>query len=68
MQQGLKIELQHNDHSRAFTRQWAQEFVKRAAGGLPHQPYRPAMTREQADALMGIDEQRRAERDQRGLR
>ncbi|MCA8910490.1 MAG: flavodoxin domain-containing protein [Planctomycetes bacterium] len=67
VQQGLKIELQHNDHSRAFTRQWAGDFVKRAAGASPHQPYRPAMTREQADAVMGISEDDRDDKNRRGL-
>ena len=67
VQQGLKIELQHNDHSRAFTRQWAEQFVKCAAGAMPHQPYRPAMTREQADAVMGISESDRGYRNRRGL-
>lgn len=54
MQQGLKIELKHNDHSQDFTRQWAADFVRRARGELAVQAYRPAMTLEQADAVMGI--------------
>jgi flavodoxin I len=54
VQQGLKIELKHNDHSRAFTRSWAADFVRRTRGELAMQAYRPAMTREQADAVMGI--------------
>lgn len=67
MQQGLKIELKHNEHSRVFTRQWARDFVLRARGELPPQPYRPAMTREQADAVMGIGADERARREKRGL-
>jgi flavodoxin I len=53
VQKGLKIELKHNDHSRAFTRQWGAEFVKRAKGQLAPQPHRPAMTLAEADAVMG---------------
>ena len=68
VQQGLKIELKHNDHSRVFTRQWGADFVARATGKLPHQAYRPAMTREEADAIMDISEDAREERDRRGLR
>ncbi|MCB9932913.1 MAG: flavodoxin domain-containing protein [Planctomycetes bacterium] len=67
VQQGLKIELKHNQHSRVFTRQWARDFVLRARGELPPQPYRPAMTREQADAVMGIGTDERGQRDRRGL-
>lgn len=54
VQQGLKIELKHNDHSREFTRQWGIDFVRRARGELPWQPNRPAMTPAEADAVMGI--------------
>lgn len=68
VQQGLKIELKHNDHSRAFTRQWGADFVRRALGELPPQPHRPAMTREQADSVMGIGEQERSDRRNRGLK
>ena len=67
VQQGLKLELGHNDSSRVFTRQWAQDFVSRARNELPHQPYRPAMTRQQADAVMGIGPAARETRDKRGL-
>jgi flavodoxin I len=54
IQQGLKIELKHNDHSRAYTRRWAADFVRRARGELEIQPHRPAMSLDQADAVMGI--------------
>jgi flavodoxin I len=67
LQQGLKIELKHNEDSRLFTRQWAHDFVLRARGELPAQPYRPAMTREQADAVMGIGAGEREGREKRGL-
>jgi flavodoxin I len=53
VQKGLKIELKHNDHSRAFTRRWGADFVRRARGELPVEPFRPAMTLEEADAVMG---------------
>ena len=53
VQKGLKIELKHNDTSRAFTRQWGADFVRRATGELPPQAYRPAMTLAEADAVMG---------------
>jgi flavodoxin I len=53
VQKGLKIELKHNDYSRAFTRQWGADFIRRARGELPFEAFRPAMTREEADAVMG---------------
>ena len=68
MQLGLKIELRHNDHSRAFTRQWGADFVRRATGELLPQANRPSMSREQADAVMGILPNERRARQQRGLR
>ncbi|MBE7491812.1 MAG: flavodoxin domain-containing protein [Planctomycetes bacterium] len=67
VQQGLKIELAHNGHSRAFTRRWAQQFVARVAGRLEPQAYRPAMTRADADAVMGITPAQRRARDNAGL-
>jgi len=54
MQQGLKIELKHNDHSREYTRRWGADFVRRARGELELERHRPAMTLAQADAVMGI--------------
>ncbi|MEZ5991164.1 MAG: flavodoxin domain-containing protein [Planctomycetota bacterium] len=68
MQQGLKVELSHNDHSRLFTRQWAHDFVLRARGELSPQPYRPAMTREQADAIKGVSVADRERRNRSGLK
>lgn len=68
MQQGLKIELAHNDQSRPLTRQWGSDFVRRARGELEPQPHRPAMTREQADAIMGVTPEARDDRNTRGLR
>ncbi|MCA8917967.1 MAG: flavodoxin domain-containing protein [Planctomycetes bacterium] len=68
VQRGLKIELTHNDHSRVFTRQWAHDFVLRAKGEMPPQPHRPAMTREQADAIKGVSLADRERRNQSGLR
>lgn len=67
MQPGLKIELRHTAQSRLFTREWGRDFVRRARGELPPVEYRPAMTREQVDAVMGITPEERARRETRGL-
>lgn len=67
VQRGLKIELAHNDHSRAFTRQWALDFLSRVQGRLETQPYRPAMGKADVDAVMGISAQERKRRDNAGL-
>lgn len=68
VQQGLKVELAHNEHSRVFTRQWAHDFVLRAKGERPWQSHRPAMTREQADAIKGVSPADRERRNQSGLK
>jgi flavodoxin I len=67
IQKGLKIELKHNDHSRLAARQWAHDFVRRARGELPVQAYRPAMTRDEVDSLMGVTAAERARRGRQGL-
>lgn len=67
VQRGLKIELAHNDHSRRFTRQWAQDFVARVRGELEPQPNRPAMGKADVDEVMGISAQERKRRDNAGL-
>lgn len=67
VQRGLKIELAHNQHSRRFTRQWALDFVARVKGELEPQPHRPAMTKADVDAVMGISVQERQRRDNAGL-
>ncbi len=66
-QRGLKIELAHTEHSRAFTAKWAQDFVARLRNQLPLQPYRPAMTKPEVDAVMGISADERKRRDNAGL-
>lgn len=67
VQRGLKIELAHNDISRKFTRLWAQDFVARVKCELAPQPHRPAMTKADVDAVMGISVQERQRRDNAGL-
>lgn len=67
VQKGLKIELKHNEHSRLFTRQWAQDFVKRARGELEPQAHRPTMTHDEVDAVMGVSSEERVRRGGRGL-
>lgn len=67
VQKGLKIELRHTESSRLFTRQWARDFVQRARGELPDQPARPAMTRDEVDAIMGISREERIRRGEKGL-
>jgi len=67
IQRGLKIELAHNENSRAFTRAWARDFVRRLRGQLPAQPHRPAMGKAEVDAVMGISAEGRIRRDNAGL-
>lgn len=67
VQRGLKIELAHNEHSLAFTKQWAADFVRRVRAELPPQPHRPAMAKADVDAAMGISTEERARRDNAGL-
>lgn len=67
VQQGLKVELAHNEHSRSFSRRWAREFVSRARGERPAEPYRPAMTLEDSDRVKGVSGGERDRRDDRGL-
>ena len=67
VQKGLKIELQHNESSRLFTRQWAGDFVRRVRGELTPEATRPTMTRKEADAAKGISTAQRSERGNRGL-
>jgi flavodoxin I len=67
VQRGLKIELSHNEHSRAFTEQWAADFVHRVRAELPVQPHRPPMTKTDVDTVMGISGEERARRDNAGL-
>ncbi len=65
LQRGLLIELSHNEHSRAATRAWAQQFVARLRGELAPQPHLPRMTRAEVDAVMGVVD--RDARETRGL-
>ncbi len=67
VQRGLKIELAHNQHSRAATSQWALDFLARITGEKSLQPYRPAMTTADVDQVMGISPQERSRRDNAGL-
>lgn len=68
LQRGLKIELQHTDASRAFTRAWARDFALRLRGELPHQPHLPRPMHADVDAVMGISPAERAARNAGGLR
>ncbi|MBX3475637.1 MAG: flavodoxin domain-containing protein [Planctomycetes bacterium] len=67
VQRGLKIELAHNESSRAFTAQWARHFVARLRGELEWQPWRPAMGKAEVDAVMGVSPEERQRRDNAGL-
>ncbi len=55
MQQGVKVELEHNEHSLAFCKKWGHDFVKRINGEMPKQPHIPRMTHDDADRVKGID-------------
>ncbi len=55
MQQGVKVELEHNEHSLNFCRKWGHDFAKRVSGEMPKQPYIPRMTHDDADRVKGID-------------
>lgn len=55
MQQGVKVELEHNEHSLNFCKKWGHDFVKRINGEMPKQPYIPRMSHDDADRVKGID-------------
>jgi len=55
MQQGIKVELEHNEHSLNFCKKWGADFAKRVAGEMPKQPYIPRMTHDDADRVKGLD-------------
>jgi len=67
VQRGLKIELAHNDTSRAFTHGWALAFLARVRGELRHEPHDPPMTPEDVDTIMGVTPQERQRRSTQGL-
>jgi flavodoxin I len=67
LQRGLKIELRHKPISRAFTQQWARDFLKRLRGELPPEPHIPRMSQRDVDRIMGVSEQERWYRDHGGL-